>query len=190
MSPASSLNWLCFREAHAARKEKNINDNEYYHHLLRHLTGETHENEHCTADDKRLSITDPFGYEVQRASGEIEHSQNLATFERIFEAYRAGDLEGVIAGHDSLDEKHAKHIRRLLAMKSLLDRRADVLRFCLGLGGFEYDLIFRFEANTVKQDKHPKTFDALEESEFRKLHPRSLPPWEMFDVGGPLPVDW
>ncbi|KAK6953489.1 hypothetical protein Daesc_005794 [Daldinia eschscholtzii] len=160
MSPASSPNWLCFREAYTARKEKNINDHEYYHHLLRHLTGETHENEHCTTDDRRLSIIDPFGYEVQRVSGEIGHSQNLATFERIFEAYYASDLEDVIAGHDSLDEKHAKHIRRL------------------------------FEANTVKQDKHPKTFDALEESEFRKLHPRRLPPWEMFDVGGPLPVDW
>ncbi|KAI0122235.1 hypothetical protein F4814DRAFT_408030 [Daldinia grandis] len=190
MSTVSYTNSLCFREAHWEKKMERINDEEYCHHLLKHLTGETHENDHCTTDDRGLANMDPFGYEVQRVSREIEHSKDLATFGKVFEAYRAGSLEDVIAEHDSLDEKYTKHIRRLLAMRSLRDRRADVLRFCLGLGGFEYDDIFRFEANIVKEDKHPKAYAALEESAFRKLHPRSLPPWEMSDIGGPFPVNW
>ncbi|KAF3059922.1 hypothetical protein GL218_04554 [Daldinia childiae] len=190
MSSVSCTNWLCFRDAHWEKKMQRISDEEYYHHLLKHLTGETHENEHCTADDRGLANTDPFGYEVQRVSREIDHSQDLATFERVFEAYRTGSLEDVIAEHDSFDEKYTKHIRRLLAMRSLRDRRADILRFCLKLAGFEYDFAFKWEANLVTKDDHPKTFEALEESPFRKVHPRSLPPWEMFDNGGPFAVDW
>jgi hypothetical protein len=50
----------------------------------------------------------------------------------------------------------------------------------------------------------PETFKVLEESEFRKIHPRRAPyneedfeepeeeedPSEVFDEGGRLPVDW
>ncbi|KAI8958101.1 hypothetical protein F5Y11DRAFT_337427 [Daldinia sp. FL1419] len=181
---------LCFREAFTAYKEKRINNEEYHHHLLNHLSGETHASEFCRADDKRLEIEDPFGYEVQRVSMEMERPQNVEAFRRIFKSYSAGSLEGVIAEHDALDEKYSKYIRRILAMRALCDRRADILQFCLRIGGFEYSATFKFEANTVEQAKDPKTFEALEESEFRKIHPRRLPPWLMFDVGGPFPVDW
>ncbi|RYP05016.1 hypothetical protein DL764_004091 [Monosporascus ibericus] len=86
-----------------------------------------------------------------------------------------------------MDEKHAKYTRRLLTMRTLLDRRADVLQFCLGRGGFEYDDKFREESFSVDD---PETFAVLEESELRRLHPRNQPPWVAFDVGGALPVDW
>ncbi|RYO82770.1 hypothetical protein DL762_006434 [Monosporascus cannonballus] len=72
-------------------------------------------------------------------------------------------------------------------MRALLDRRADVLQFCLSRGGFEYDDKFKEESYRVED---PETFAVLEESEFRKLHPRNQPPRVTFDVAGALPVDW
>ncbi|RYP45990.1 hypothetical protein DL768_007740 [Monosporascus sp. mg162] len=189
MATPSSSRSLCYAEAAIAKKNGDINEEEYCHHLLKHLTGETHEHdiEYATKDDYRLRRWDPFGYSVQCVSKEMERVEDASQFEEIFKAYRTGTAEDVIAQHDKLDEKHARYARRLLAMRALLDRRADVLRFCLGRGGFEYDDKFREESYSVGD---PETRAVLEESEFRRLHPRKQPPWVAFDVGGASPVDW
>lgn len=67
MATTSSGKSLCFREASTARKERQISDDEYYHHLLNHLAGETHEYdiEYRTTDDYRLAKWDPFCHAVQ-----------------------------------------------------------------------------------------------------------------------------
>ncbi|RYP04196.1 hypothetical protein DL764_004617 [Monosporascus ibericus] len=189
MATTPSNESLCFAKAAIAKKNGTISYDEYYHHLLKHLTGETHEHdiEYATKDDYRLRRWDPFGYSVQCVSKEMERIEDATAFENVFKAYRTGTVDHVIAQHDKLDEKHAKYARRLLAMRALLDRRADVLKFCLSRGGFECDDKFKEESYSVED---PETFAVLEESEFRKLHPRKQPPWVAFDVGGAHPVDW
>ena len=88
-----------------------------------------------------------------------------------------------------MDEELAKYLRRMLAMRALLDRRPDVLKFCFDRGGFGYWEKFRDEANLVRHGD-PKTRAVIEESEFRRLYPRSDDPSAAFDVGGAYPVDW
>ncbi|RYP79223.1 hypothetical protein DL771_000201 [Monosporascus sp. 5C6A] len=180
---------LCYAQAAIAKKNGTITEDEYYHHLLKHLTGETHEHdiEYATKDDYRLRRWDPFGYSVQCVSKDMERIEDSTPFENIFKAYRTGTVDEVIAQHDKLDEKHAKHARRILAMRALLDRRADVLQFCLGRGGFEYDAKFREESYEVRD---PETSAVLKGSEFGRLYLQRQPPWVAFDVGGSSPVDW
>lgn len=211
MSVSWSAGSLCFLEAATAKQHGRINDDEYYHHLLAHLASVTHENdiENANKDDDRLRLHDPFAYAVQRvakgfrdAKGTrnlslkarmtlLRHSVDAAPFESIFKTYRTGTLHDLTTQHDSLEAEDAKHIRRLLAVRALLDRRADVLRFCCDKGGFEYDDHFREHANKVSNREHPQTFEVLEASEFRRIYPRGgVHPSAIFDVGGALPVHW
>ncbi|KAI1379951.1 hypothetical protein F4677DRAFT_299932 [Hypoxylon crocopeplum] len=190
MATISSNKSLCYREAATAKQERRINDDEYYHHVLRHLTGESHDNEYCTKDDDRLRKYDPFGYSVQGVSREMDHIKDAVPFEQVFKAYSTGNLEDTIVQHDSLDENHAKYLRKLLAMRALLDRRDDVLRFSLERGGFEYDDCFKEESLTVCWQKETRTFNVLEETVYRKYYPHRQHPAVIFDVGGRAPVDW
>ncbi|KAI0187896.1 hypothetical protein EV127DRAFT_435557 [Xylaria flabelliformis] len=211
MATSSSQESLCFVEAATAKQHGRINDDEYYHHLLAHLAGVTHENdtENANKDDYRLRLHDPFAYSVQQVSKEsrdakgtknfslqtepflLEHATDAAPFESIFKAYRIGTFSDVLTQHDNLEAKEARYIRKLLAMRALLDKRPAVLRFCLKKGGFEYDEKFKEEANKIWNQEHPETFGVLEASEFRRLNPRGRdPPSVVFDVGGALPVDW
>lgn len=121
----------------------------------------------------------------------IRHA-DATPIERLFKAYRTGTTEDAIAQHDSMDEKDAKCARRLLATRALMDKRADVLHFCVSRGGFEYDDTFKGLANSLRHCEHPKTYGVLEGSGFRKLHPhKSLAEIAAaFDVGGTHPVDW
>ncbi|KAI0886572.1 uncharacterized protein GGS22DRAFT_115304 [Annulohypoxylon maeteangense] len=192
MAAASSNKSFCFYENYLAKKDGIINNDEYYHHLFDHFTGKIHEDniENCTGKDKRLNRTDLLADLVQGMVKNMEHVEDATPFELVFKAYHTGTLEDVIAQHDILDGKYVRYIRQLLATQALLDRRADVLHFCLGRGDFDYEYNFTYEADLVTVDEHPKTFAVLERSEFRELHPRSDPPWVAFDVGGDFPVDW
>ncbi|KAI1459663.1 hypothetical protein F4805DRAFT_455461 [Annulohypoxylon moriforme] len=187
----SSSKSMCFYEAFAAKEDGTINDEEYYHHLFNHFTGETHKENigNCTGKDIRLNRRDLVADLIQGMIEEIGHVEDTAPFELVFKAYNTGTLEDVISQHDRLDEKHVKYIRQLLATRALLDRRADVLQFCLNQG-FDYEYNFKFEANAVDEEDHPETFAVLEASEFRKIYPRRDPPWVAFDEGGEFPVDW
>ncbi|KAI1427272.1 hypothetical protein F5Y12DRAFT_181763 [Xylaria sp. FL1777] len=193
MATPSSKESLCFVEAATAKQHGRINDDEYYHHLLAHLAGVTHENdtENANEDDYRLRLHDPFAYSVQRVSKEFRDATDATLFENIFRAYRTGTFSDLITRHDNLETKDAKYIRKLLAMRALLDRRPDVLRFCLERGGFEYDEKFQEEANRIGNQEHPGIFGVLEASEFRRTHPRRKSHRSAaFDAGGSLPVDW
>ncbi|KAI1385634.1 uncharacterized protein F4822DRAFT_350028 [Hypoxylon trugodes] len=193
VDPATLGNrWLCYRETVVAHYDDLINDEDYYGHLLRHLAGEVHEDDidNCTKHDGTLEKWDGFAHTVQSFVREMGPVEDKTPFNLLFKAYRDGRVDDVIAQHDKFDEKQAGYVRRLLAIRSLLDRRADVLRFALEKAGFEYTQKFIDEAYEVDKEKDPKTYAALEESEFRRIHPRKDPPWVVFDVGGRLPVDW
>ncbi|XXH01881.1 hypothetical protein Hte_008243 [Hypoxylon texense] len=183
---------LCFLETITAKKEYIINDEEYYHHLLHHLTGINHGDESCTKDDRTLLQHDAFAHSVQTVSREIGHVEDAAPIERLFKAYRTGTTEDVIAIDDSMNEKEAECTRRLLATRALIDKRADVLDFCVTRGGFAYDDTFKGLANSLRHCEHPKTYGVLQRSEFRKEHPhKSLAEIAAtFDIGGTHPVDW
>ncbi|TRX96513.1 hypothetical protein FHL15_002785 [Xylaria flabelliformis] len=190
---ATSSESLCFVEAATAKQHGRINDDEYYHHLLAHLAGVTHENdiENANKDDYRLRLYDPFAYLVQRVSKEFRDATDAAPFESIFKAYRIGTYSDVIMQHDNLKAKEARHIRKLLALRALLDKRSDVLLFCLQIGGFEYDEKFKEEANKIRSQEHPETFGVLEASEVCQVNLQGRDHRSaVFDAGGALPVDW
>lgn len=76
-----------------------------------------------------------------------------------------------------------------------MERRLDVLRFCLDRGGFRFDFSFQCEAEDVEQSEEPQTFNMLEQTEYRRLHPRTgigakSSAVAAFDVGGEFPVNW
>ncbi|RYC62366.1 hypothetical protein CHU98_g3841 [Xylaria longipes] len=147
------------------------------------VTSVTHEDdiENANTDDYRLRLHGPFAYSVQRVSKEFRDAK----------AYRIGAFSELITQRDNLEARDAKNIRKLLAMRALLDKRPNVLRFCLDKGGFEYDETFKDEANKTWNQEHPETFGVLEASEFRRIHPRGgNHPSAVFDAGGALPVDW
>ena len=73
-------------------------------------------------------------------------------------------------------------------MRALLDKRVDVLQFCLRRGGFKNDDKFEEEACSAMRDGNPELSDVLGEAGFRK--PERQKPWVAFDVGGSNPVDW
>ncbi|KAI1441262.1 hypothetical protein F5Y02DRAFT_422143 [Annulohypoxylon stygium] len=191
MATSSPEKSLCFFETIIAKQHGEITNDEYYHYIFDHLAGKTHEDNigNCTGEDRRLNRRDLFVDLVQGLAKKMERVDDTTPFELVFKAYHTGTLEDVIAQHDKLDEKHVKYIRQLLATRALLDRRPDVLEFCLARG-FDYEYNFEFEANALDEEEHPKTFEVLEASEFRKVHPRRDPPWVATDVGGEFPVDW
>jgi hypothetical protein len=84
----------------------------------------------------------------------------------------------------------------------LQDRRSAILKLCLDQGGFPFEHYFEDAANASDD---PETFKVLEESRFRKIFPRRVPPGEgdseeefegekdpsaVFDQGSRLPVNW
>ena len=87
-------------------------------------------------------------------------------------------------------EAHHPYILRMLAMQALVDRRSDVLKFCLDRGGFEYESNFVKRSNNVFEELHPRTYKVLQESDFRKQHPLQPHPASEIDVGGKYPVNW
>ncbi|KAI5918632.1 hypothetical protein F4810DRAFT_690942 [Camillea tinctor] len=189
MAKLSSNEWLCFTEAVNARSKHDIDDDEYYHHLLRHLTGETHEydREYATKDNYRLRKWDSFAYSIQCLAKEMESVKDTTPFERVFLAYRTGTLENIINHHGISKEKDAKPCRRLLAMRALLDKRVDVLQFCPRRGGFKNDDKLEEEACSAMRDGNPELSDVLGEAGFRKLEREE--PWVAFDVSSFHPVD-
>ncbi|RYO81702.1 hypothetical protein DL766_006745 [Monosporascus sp. MC13-8B] len=88
--------------------------------------------------------------------------------------------------HKHLTETHEHDIEYATKDEYRL-HRWDPFGYSVHRGGFEYDDEFRKESYSVED---PETFAVLDESEFRKLHPRKQTPWVAFDVGGALPVDW
>lgn len=125
-------------------------------------------------------------------------SKNLCTdtapLEAVFKAYRYGVLDDVKTKLASLDGVLAEAVKKSLALLALQERKNDVLKFCLDEGGFRFERAFWDEANRVRGKKDLETFNILEQSEFRRCHPRGIgaPPGveASFDIGGRFPVDW
>jgi hypothetical protein len=115
---------------------------------------------------------------------------DTTAFEQVFNAYSAKDLEGIKSRVAGAKEEHVPYILQLLAMQALVDRRPDVLKFCLDRGGFEYEQIFIDRTDSLSQSIHPQTYQVLEASNLRKLHPLNSHPAFMTDVGGEYPVNW
>lgn len=113
----------------------------------------------------------------------------------VFKAYRHGTLVDVNEKLAVLDAEHAPYVMGSLALLALLERQLDVLRFGMDRGRFRYDFNFQCEAEDVEASKEPETFNLLEQSEYRRLHPRTgvgakPSAAAAFDVGGKLPVNW
>ncbi|KAI1075723.1 hypothetical protein F5B20DRAFT_559161 [Whalleya microplaca] len=201
-SSTSSNKSLCFLEAFRERQQGNISEEEYYHYLLGHCTGPLHERDESDGPriDWELLEVDPFGYAVRCwAQGMDQYVKDVTPFEQVFAAHRTRNVESVKARLNAIDERHAKPLRKLLALRALLDRQPEVLKLCLDMGGFAYESYFEDEANRVKEEVDPETFKVLEGSEFRKLYPRRNKedldddddePSGVFDEGGTHPVDW
>lgn len=95
--------------------------------------------------------------------------------EDVFVEYRHGSLATVEAKLNVLTEDRSKDVRKSLAMLALQERRADILKMCMDLGGFPYEGYFEDEANRVDEEKDPETFQVLENSEFRRVYPKREP---------------
>lgn len=93
---------------------------------------------------------------------------------QVFNAYDARNLDDIKARIDRFEEAQKPYVLRILAMRALLDRQADVLEFCLSRGGFESERNLENQSNLVSPESDPKTFQVLEASDFRKKHPRKL----------------
>ncbi|KAI1735337.1 hypothetical protein F4680DRAFT_307646 [Xylaria scruposa] len=181
---------MCFHEAFAAHIYERIDDEEYYRHVFAHLTGVSHKNDETEKDIRSLESSDPFAYSVLDSAKKITKVEDATPFEQVFKAYSAQDLEAIIFRVRSMQEDHVPHLLRMLAMRALLDKRADVLNFCLNEGGFEYEPNFVKRADIVSQDKDPEIFRILTESDFGKKHTVGQHPAFQLDIGGKYPVDW
>ncbi|TRX87766.1 hypothetical protein FHL15_011341 [Xylaria flabelliformis] len=166
---------MCFHEAFAARIYERIDDEEYYRHVFAHLTGTSHKNDETEKDIRSLESSDPFAYSV------LDSAKKMAKVE---------DLEAIISRVRSMQEDHVPHLLRMLAMRALIDKRPDVLNFCLNEGGFEYEPNFVKKADIVTKDKDPELFRILTESDFGKKHTVGQHPAFQLDIGGRYPVDW
>ena len=137
--------------------------------------------------------------------------------EDIFRAYKLGSVRAVRERLARLDKKREKDMRESLAYLSVQERQPGMLRLCFE-GPFRYEEYFRDEADSVDLEKHPKTFQVLEDSDFRQSCPRRDPDHKngsdsgsdsgmgydeqeeddrfreavaaTFDVGGSHPVEW
>lgn len=101
-----------------------------------------------------------------------DESHQTTPIENVFVAYRHGSWAEVKAKLRVIGEKLSKEVRKSLAMLALRERRADVLKMCMGFGGFPYEGYFEDEANRVDEEKDPETFQVLERSEYRRIYPK------------------
>ncbi|GAW21602.1 hypothetical protein ANO14919_111250 [Xylariales sp. No.14919] len=181
---------MCFLEAWAARYYEKIGDEEYYRHVFAHLTGASHKSDEADESIRSLERNDPFAYSVLDSARKMGRIEDATPFEKVFMAYSSGDLEVIKSKVHDMQEEHVPYSLRMLAMQGLVERRPDVLGFCLNRGGFEYEPNFVRKADLVNKDRDPETFKVIEESEFRKVHPLRPHPAFEIDVGGKYPVDW
>lgn len=65
-------------------------------------------------------------------------------------------------------------MRQALAILALRERSSNALKMCLD-HGFKYGEYFEDAANLVKQEKSPKTYQVIAESDFRRKFPRRRP---------------
>jgi len=180
-APSSSL---CFHEASQKFKEKEINEEEYYHNILAHCMGYLHDED----DDvpwPSLSVSslewdDPFAFAVECfmkrkdfVTGtstygtpfslqdprviKIEYS-DIAPFEDSFKAIANQDVRAIEEATTRLQDQHANFLRKILALRALQLRKAEVLKYCLDLGGFPYEAYFEDEADTVREEDDPLVF--------------------------------
>lgn len=130
--------------------------------------------------------------------------EDTAPIEAVLMACHQGHLEEVKQNITSIDEKDASWMSATLAFLALKERRADILQFCFDQGNFPFESFFEEEANRVKKDKDPETFEVLEKSRFREMHPRKARHYKKyrrnesprtraagtFDSGGSHPIPW
>ena len=94
--------------------------------------------------------------------------------EAVFFAYRNDSYEEIDKKLKLLEKEQQIGMREALAMLALRERRSEVLKMCLD-HSFQYLDGFEDAANLVKQDKSPKTYKVIAESNFRRQYPRHRP---------------
>jgi hypothetical protein len=75
-----------------------------------------------------------------------------------FKALPNQDLQAIEKATTKLEDRNAKFLREILALRAVQLRKAEVLRYCLELGGFPYGSCFEDEADMVRQENDPLTF--------------------------------
>ena len=83
---------------------------------------------------------------------------DITPFEDAFKALDGQDVRTIEEATTKLEDQHAKFLRKILAFRALQLRKATVLRFCLEAGGFPYEAYFEDEANEVRNEEDPLTF--------------------------------
>lgn len=95
--------------------------------------------------------------------------------EAVFIAYRNDAREEIDKRLGQLADEQQTGMRQALAVLALRERRADILKMCLD-HGFPYEQYFERAANFIKKENSPRTFQVIEESEFRRQRPRRKEP--------------
>jgi hypothetical protein len=94
----------------------------------------------------------------------------------IFEAYHNGRMNDVPARLEDLDSHEDRDwMKMALAYLALRDRRADLLTSLVNYDRATNSDGFQHEADCVDETTDPEVFKILEESDFRKKHPRQRP---------------
>ncbi|KAM7183848.1 hypothetical protein V8F33_013344 [Rhypophila sp. PSN 637] len=216
---------LCFTQASQKFKDKEISEEEYYHNVLAHCSGYLHDEDDdgdpSLSHMSSLQSDDVFAYSVQCFMKRKDFIQDITPLENAFKALDNQDLPTIqraVALLEDNQQQHAKKfLLKLLALRALQLRKAEVLKYCFDIGGFPYEAYFEDEADKVHGDEDPETFKVLEESHFRKIYPRKVKvgneddDYDMdesdltaeerdfkerlraamtFDKGGEFPVDW
>ncbi|KAI1128705.1 hypothetical protein F5Y10DRAFT_240058 [Nemania abortiva] len=183
---------MCFQEAFAARIYDRINDEEYYRHVFAHLTGTSHKPDETEDDIRYLKNNDPFAYSVLDSAKKMNRVEDATPFEQIFKAYKANDLEAIKSGVQKMQKDHVPYLLRMLAMGAMIDKRAEVLEFCLDKGGFQHEPNFVRMADIVTKEDEPEMFRALTGSGNKKRVSIGVGAdiAAEIDIGGKWPVEW
>jgi hypothetical protein len=191
---------LPLTEAYNQYKKEELSWQDYVHNIFRLVEGYphkddiifNHKDDVSPVEYDDLRKTDLFAYSIwhwHRPRTCIQSLYHLSTIENtfltgsidtipmetVFIAYRhesPGEVNRLLG---LLEDDAQTGMRQALAALGLRERRADVLKMCLD-HGFPYEEYFERAANFVKRESSPKTFQVIEESDFRKKNPRSKKP--------------
>ena len=104
---------------------------------------------------------------------QLTSDTETAPLEDVFLAYRDESPVEVMIKIEALEDRLQRDIVKSVAAVALRDRRHKVLKLCLDRG-FTYEYYFEDAANLVSEMKSPKTYQVIEESDFRKENPRRI----------------
>lgn len=96
-------------------------------------------------------------------------------FEDVFDAYRNGTIGDIKTKLANLKPSYEPKVRKLLALLSLQERNAPVLKWLLDDGIETYEAAFEDEARRVQKGKDSETWKLLHESNFKTIVPWKQP---------------